>query len=93
MNVVVNVHLNIDRWDPDLTEAVRVSRRGVADVLLPVGERRAGVWGGPGAEEAAFRLAIRQLSPDTEAPGARIVDTAYADERDDPRWIVTFEII
>ncbi|KMV19652.1 hypothetical protein ACT17_06345 [Mycolicibacterium conceptionense] len=90
---VVVVHLTVEPGEPQLTEASRVSREGRADLWLHGEDRVRGHWDHVGAGDTAVGVARRHgLDPVTENPYAREIDAAYADERDDPRWIVTFEI-
>ena len=91
--IVVVVHLNVDRWEPQLTEASRVTREGRADLWLHGDDRVRSYWDHVGAGDTAAGVARRHgLDPETEDPYAREIDTVCADERDDPRWIVTFQV-
>lgn len=91
--VTVMVHLDADRGEPAQTCATRVSRKGWAGQWLRGHDDASGCWDGGDAADAAAAIARRHgLDPDAEQPRAREVDTAFADERSDPRWIVTFDI-
>lgn len=91
--VEVRVHLEVDRFDPELSEAVRVSRAGRPDVLLPVAARHRGVWDSDAAELAAVRLALRHGLAADESATARTSEAAWVDETADPRWHITFETL
>lgn len=91
--VTVMVHLDVDRWDPAQTCATHVSRKGRADQWLRGHDDGSGRWDGVDAADVAAAIARRHgLDPSTEQPHAREIDTAFADERGDPRWIVMFDI-
>lgn len=96
MTVHVDVHLDVDRWNPECTEAVRVSRRGIADRWLTGDQCMTGRWGedwgDPEAAASAIAVATRHgLDSELEAPTATVTETSYSDD-DDPRWMVTFEV-
>ncbi|OBF65750.1 MULTISPECIES: hypothetical protein [Mycobacteriaceae] len=91
--VAVNVHLDIDRWDATQTAATRISRAGRPDQWLTGDDRARGSWDGVDAAGVAVAIARRHgLDPGAELPHVRETQTAFADERDDPRWIVEFHI-
>lgn len=91
--VTVMVHLDVDRWDPAQTAAIRVSRRGWPDQWLNGDDRVCGCWEGPDAAATAAAIARRHgLDSHAELSRAQEIDTAYAGERGDPRWIVIFDI-
>lgn len=91
--VAVNVHLDIDRWDATQTVATRISRVGRPDQWLTGDDRARGSWDGVDAAGVAVVIARRYgLDPDAELPHARETHAAFADERDDPRWIVEFQL-
>lgn len=88
----VTVHLDYDIWDHRNTEAVRVSRDGRADVYPPIGQRGTGQWDGANTAAVAGSVAQRFGLDEGEWARAVFVEAAQADETNDPRWIVTFEL-
>ena len=85
-HVHVEVHLELDKFEPDFSEAVRISRAGRADVMLARKDRHPGVWDSDAAGQAATTLARKFGLDNSEATAAVATEVAWADETSDPRW-------